>query len=116
MTHIVEALGTSDLVGADYRKKRRIADLEKEFRQARNKALGILPNELDVAREFREELKVIRARGTEDDHDVWVHLSTEKAMEIAGDPDRQTLESVTRSDTFLKVANGSLTLDDLFNE
>ncbi len=115
-THIVEALGTSDLVEADYRKKRRIADLEKEFRQARNNARGILPSELDVAREFREELKVVRAKGTEDEHDAWLHLSSERAMEIAGDPDKQTPESVARSDIFWKVANGSLTLNDLFDE
>lgn len=115
-THIVEALGTSDLVEADYRKKRRIADLEKEFRVARNNALGILPSELDIAREFRLGLREILAKGDDDDHHGWYDLATEQAMKIAGTPDKQTPESVTRGDTFWEVARGGSTLIELFDE
>lgn len=115
-THIVEALGTSDLREADFRKKRRIADLEKEFRRQRSEAAGILPSEVEIAKEYREQFLKIQANGSEEDHDIWHYNASEFAEQVTGLPDKQTPESTARGELVWRIANGAMTLNDLFDE
>lgn len=114
-SHIVQALGTTDLNEAARVKYQHIHQLQIEFRKVRRELAGAMPQDLEVAKALAADLK--EAANQED-----YEMAETIADVISGHAQRiheaggETKESLLRAKSFAKVASGEQLIVDAFQD
>lgn len=115
MTHLVRAVGTGDLAEAGRRKHGMIHLIQGEFSTKQRERRGIVPAEIATALAFRKD---IQEASNAEDFDQLETLELLLSDEIdriveGGDFSRSSRD---RAGTFARIARGSLTLVEAFDE
>jgi len=115
MTHVVRATGTGDLAEANRRKFGMIHLLQGEFSGKQREARGAVPSDLSMALAFRQDVENASNAGNFDLAETIGAVITDQAERINGTGGGNA-QSLRRARTFVRIATGSRTLAEAFEE
>jgi integrase len=114
-THIVRALGTTDVKEAYRRKLVMLPALMAEFEQRKREVRGIVPSDLAEAIAFRDQLREASNADNFTLADTLATVITDRAERIHRDGG-QTAQSLQKARVFVRIAEGAETLTEAFED